>query len=170
MSSSGNGAWSNLCSAQNLLCLFWYAGIERSYCCHLVQNQSNLCATPEGTAPWDACGVCWQPDTLTWNTLHSPPQKQQSHTSCSECLQQRAKSSSPGSKQRGNSILSLWQKWRWENHRLRTKGPPAREHSIGLQSFTFKSREPIGCGACGDSHFRLCSFYAVFSLEAVAKK
>lgn len=103
MSSYENGAWSNLCSAQNLLSLFWSTREERSYCCHLGQNQSNLCATPERTAPWGACGVC-----LQWNTLHRPPQKQQSHTSCCECLQQRGSSSFPGSKQRGNSILSLW--------------------------------------------------------------
>lgn len=43
---------------------------------------------------------------------------------------------------------------------VRSKGPPAWAHSTGLQSFTFKSREPL----------RLCSFYAAFSLEAVAQK
>lgn len=43
---------------------------------------------------------------------------------------------------------------------VRSKGPPAWAHSTGLQSFTFKSREPL----------RLCSFYAAFSLDAVAQK
>lgn len=45
-----------------------------------------------------------------------------------------------------------------ENHRLRTKGPPPWAHSAGLQSFTFKSREPLCCGTWGDKHFRFCSF------------
>lgn len=47
------------------------------------------------------------------NTLHTPPQKQQSHSLCCECLKQKGNSSSPGKKKkRGKSILSLWERWR----------------------------------------------------------